>query len=257
MLGSIPKNVSNQDTILFRATLMRIAGRIDELDGHPGMRPYRNAAFSLVFVTTVLAGASTQAGEPGAPAAEFVRTSIERVLNILKDRHLNHSLKLARLRKAFETYFDHPFIARYAAGRYYDRAPPDVQIDYVNALEEFLVHAYGSRMLLYGKEIDLNLRATDIFTITGQSEPRPNYFIVHTHINRRLADLIRINWHLRRRHGQYKVVDVVVMGVSQARRYRSDFVAAMDRAGSGLHGLTSTLRTKVDAYRREALGPAR
>ena len=188
----------------------------------------------------------------GGAARTFIRDGIDCVLTILKDRSLDRPRKLDALRQAFKHYFDHAFIARYAAGRYFQAADPDQRRRYVRTLEDFLVHAYGSRMLVYSDEIDLKLKATDIFAITRVTEPRRNYFVVHTHINRRIAEIVRINWHVRRREGAYKVVDVVVMGISQARRYRSDFTAVIARDKRGLPGLTTALREKVDAYRRDA-----
>ena len=213
---------------------------------------------SSIVVMTGIALVSVGLGPAGPAPAEtasakaFIRDGIDRVLNILKKRDLDRTRKLVALRRAFKRYFDHEFIARYAAGRYFRGASPVDKRLYVKTLEDFLVHAYGSRMLVYSDEIDLKLKATDIFAITRVTEPRPRYFIVHTHINRRIAEVVRINWHVRRTAGTYKVVDVVVMGISQARRYRSDFAAVIQRRKRGLPGLTSALRAKVDAYRRDA-----
>lgn len=211
----------------------------------------------LISVIAILSVISyLPAAAPAAPvdmgAKTFIRDGIDRVLAILKNRSLSRPQKLDALRTAFTRYFDHGFIARYAAGRYFRLAKPADRRTYVATLEDFLVHAYGSRMLVYSDEIDLKLRATDIFAITRVTEPRPRYFIVHTHINRRIAEVVRINWHVRKRQGIYKVVDVVVMGISQARRYRSDFAAVIARDKRGLPGLTAALQAKVDAYRRDA-----
>jgi phospholipid transport system substrate-binding protein len=193
----------------------------------------------------VLAAGAAQAQSIETRAQAFVRDGIDQVLEVLKDRRTGKPEKLAKLRAIFRRHFDHRTIARFAAGRHFARATPAERRRYLRALEDFVVSAYGRRMLKYSEQIDMRLKATDVFKITGTSPVGRQDIFVHSHINRALLKPVRISWRLRRRHSQFRIVDVTILGISQIVLYRSDFTSEIRRQGRGLPGLTQVLIAKT------------
>ena len=56
---------------------------------------------------------------------------------------------------------------------------------------------------------------------------------------------IRINWRVRRSENTYRVIDVVVEGVSMSVTQRDEFAAVIRRNGGKIEGLLSALERKT------------
>lgn len=204
------------------------------------------AALSVVALSLMLVapGVSAGVGEGEAGAQSFIRDGINRILGILKQREISGAVKLERLRNEFRKNFDHRLIGGFAAGRHFRLASADARQRYLGALENYVVTVYGRRMIHYSGQMDLKLKADDLIRITGTSKVGRGDVIVHSHINRRLLEPVTINWRLRRRQAGYRIIDIIVVGISQAQLYRSEFTSVIRRRGKGLEGLTEALISK-------------
>ena len=211
-------------------------------------RPARAGWVRLPAVTLALLllapGISAGAGKGEAAAETFIRDGINRILTILKQRQVSGDVKLERLRNEFRKNFDHRLIGGFAAGRHFRVASADARQRYLGALENYVVTVYGRRMIHYSTQMDLKLKADDLIKITGASKVGRRDVIVHSHINRRLLEPVTINWRLRRRSAGYRIIDIIVVGISQAQLYRSEFTSVIRRRGKGLEGLTEALISK-------------
>lgn len=211
----------------------------------PATRPRFTAiALSLLLIAPAVTtnAAGTEAGD--ITAQSFVRDGINRILDILKKRKETRQNKLEELRQEFRKHFDHRSIGGFAAGRHFRLASRAARQRYLEALEDYVVTVYGRRMIHYSTQMDLKLKADDLIRITGSTNLGKRDVLVHSHINRKLLEPVTINWRLRRRSNGYRIIDIMVLGISQAQLYRSEFTSVIRRRGNGLEGLTEALISK-------------
>ena len=57
---------------------------------------------------------------------------------------------------------------------------------------------------------------------------------------------IKANWRVRPLNGEYKIIDIMVEGVSMAVTQRSEFNAVVRR--QGMRGLLQTLRARTEKF---------
>ncbi len=210
----------------------------------PAVRYHSIGVTIAVLLLVIVNPNPVQSNTTEMRAQEFVRSGINKVLVILKDRSASPATKLDRLRVTFREYFDHRFIGRYAAGIYIRRANPEQRRRYLTVLEDYVVNVYGRSMLAYSDQIDLKLKASDIFKITGAGRVGRSDIVVFSHINRRGAEAVTFRWRLRKRENGFRIIDVIILGVSQVLVYRQEFTAVIRRRGKGLAGLTAALAEK-------------
>ena len=107
-----------------------------------------------------------------------------------------------------------------------------------------MINTYGRRMITYSRQIDKDLKASDLFKIKDVSQVGRRDYMVRTYVNRQALEPVTIDWRLRRRKNSFVIIDVIIMGISQIQIYRSEFTAVIYRQNRGLAGLTESLIAK-------------
>ena len=218
------------------------------LSGDVIIKYHRNSIgmLSALVLTLLLASVPlpTAAESTEQQAQAFVSGGINNVLVVLKNRELDRPSKLAALRRILRRLFDHRTIGRFAAGVHFRRASPDQQERYIAVLEDFVINTYGRRMITYSRQIDKDLKASDLFKVKDVSQVGRRDYMVRTYVIRRALEPVTIDWRLRRQKNSFVVIDVIIMGISQIITYRSEFTAVIYRQKRGLAGLTDSLVAK-------------
>ena len=211
----------------------------------------RGTSLKLAILALALAipTAAQSAPDDESRARLFINDGINHIIAILKDQKSNRPAKLQQLRLAFRSYFDHLYIGRYAAGEHFKAASPKDQYAYLRAVEDYVITTYGGRLLSYSHQIDLQLKASDLFAITHGTRFSATYVVIHSRVKRTVAQALAIDWHVRTVKGQFKVVDVTLNGVSPIQVYRSEFASVINRRSMGLAGLTAEIEAKNEANR--------
>jgi phospholipid transport system substrate-binding protein len=83
----------------------------------------------------------------------------------------------------------------------------------------------------------------DGLKVSGSSAEDGGTIVVHSKIDMRSAQDIRVDWRLRPANGNFTIVDIIVEGVSMAVTQRSEFGSLIQNRG-GVDGLIEALRTK-------------
>ncbi|MCG8548338.1 MAG: ABC transporter substrate-binding protein, partial [Alphaproteobacteria bacterium] len=131
--------------------------------------------------------------------------------------------------------FDMPRVARFVLGRYWRRATEAQRDEYLRLFEDYIVGSYGARLSAYGGE---TLRIAD---------SRPDgagYAVVRSQIVRPEGPPIAINWRLYEGEFGWRIVDVVVEGVSLSLVQRSEFTSVIRSGGGNIEALLGALRKK-------------
>lgn len=189
------------------------------------------AAIALLF--TALSPSAR--ADAGAAPTDFVRAFGERAVAVLSDASLDAESRTVALRRLLNENFDVPAIGRFVLGRYWRAASADERSEFAALFEEMIVSTYARQLGNYAGEtlsVDALRRSDDKGAVVG------------SRILRAGGPPIAVDWRLLRRGDGWRIVDVMVEGVSMALTQRAEF-AAVIRSSGGVAGLNERLRAKV------------
>ncbi len=171
-------------------------------------------------------------------AVHFVKALSERAIATMSDRSLTPEQRALALRTVLVQGFDVDTMSRIVLGRHWRRATAAQQAEYRRLFEAFIVSVYTSRFARYSGE---NL------AITGALHGRRNIVIVKSLIHRPRPGMppVAVDWLVSGSANGYRIIDVVVSGVSMAITHRSEFASIIQSAGGDIEGLLVALREKI------------
>lgn len=168
-------------------------------------------------------------------ASEFVATLGESAIGLLADQNINEETRVERFYGLLQEGFDFPLIGRFVLGIHWRRATDQQRSEYSVLFEQHLVNTYASRLGSYGGE---TLR------IKGERSDPNRDTIVSSEIIQKRGPRIKVDWRVRGSAGTYKVVDVIVEGISLVITQRDEFSSVIRREGHGVEGLLAQLRDR-------------
>lgn len=167
-------------------------------------------------------------------AEDFVNKMASDAISFLGDASLSEEQKQKEFSKLLNRSFDMKTIGRFALGRYWRTASAEQRKEYQELFRKMIVEVYSRRFGEYdGQNLEIRgSKADSDKDITVES------FIMSPSNNQK----IRVDWRIRNKDGQYKVIDVMVEGVSMALTQRSDFSSVIQRGGGQVSVLLEHLR---------------
>jgi len=166
-------------------------------------------------------------------AKSFVDSMASEAIGFLGNADLSEDQKESRFRTLLTNSFDMNTIGRFALGRYWRTASAEQRADYQTLFSDMIIEVYSRRFGEYdGQALDVrSARADNEKDVTVQS------FIVSN-----AGQEIQVDWRVRKKGSDYKVIDVMVEGVSMALTQRSDFSSVIQRGGGEVSVLLAHLR---------------
>lgn len=196
-----------------------------------GLRTLGTALF-LLFVGSLLPAPPAAAADP----ASFIQNLGDEALAQLAG-NVTPEERDANFRRLFNENFDVPGIGRFVLGRYWNSATPAEREEFLKLFEDLIVQYYSGRFRDYSGET---------FRIGEVRADRPGFYTVHsTVVLPRSTDAVRVDWRVRETDGSYKIIDVMVEGVSMAVTQRAEFASVIQSRGGKLAGLLDALRAKT------------
>jgi phospholipid transport system substrate-binding protein len=148
--------------------------------------------------------------------------------------------KQKRFRDMFKRDFDIPAIGRFVLGRFSRGVAPADQQAFDSLFEDVIVYTWSRRFSEYnGQTLKVVSTAPD-----GEGS------LVHSTVVGKGGDSFNVDWRLRKRPDGFKVVDVIVGGVSMAITYRQEYSNIIGQNG-GIPGLITQLRQQVDTLKSQ------
>jgi len=177
-------------------------------------------------------------------AEDFIRSAgVKAFTSLSKD--LTEEKRADRFREILLETFDLRVIARFTLGRYWRSASIKQRDDYLELFEDYIVKAYLHRFgdlsghtFEIKRSQEINARDRLVLSEIKAREIKPP-------IRVKSKPPIRINWRVRLRDSTYRVIDVVVEGVSMSVTQRDEFAAVIRRSGGKIDGLLSAMRLKA------------
>lgn len=168
-------------------------------------------------------------------ARDFVDRMGERAVAFLSDSSLGQEQRKTKFRSLLRDSYDMDTIARFALGRYWRLASTQQRKEYRKLFEDMVVNVYARRFEDYkGQKFEVRGQRSD-----GDSDTLVTSYIV----SGEGAD-VKVDWRVRLKGGKYRIVDVIVEGVSMAMTQRSDFSAVIQKGGGDVQVLIDHLKAQ-------------
>ena len=226
-------------------TLSRLSQGIPSLaahgaDGHRVMRDSaaRRPSRACVLTAVVLALAATWHTTIGTAAAldspsTVVQHTSDRVIAVLSDKSLPSPEQRRKVEAIVYEYFDFVTLSKLVLARNWKQLTPEQQTAFIEEFKQHLSITYGRNLERYTNER---------VTVTGERQETGGDYTVKSKILRPSAEDVLVDYRLRQQDGAWKVIDVVIEGVSLVANFRSQFQEVI--AGGGPDKLIRLLHEK-------------
>lgn len=177
------------------------------------------AIAALAIVPLAAAGAASTSSEA---VKTVVRTTADDVIAVLKDGSLSTDQKRDKIIDIVDRNFDFGTLSRLVLARNWSKLSPEQQ-------EQFVAEFKRHLSITYGKNVE-NYRDEKVVIVGDREEARGDW-TVKTIIERPTAENIKVDYRLRRRDGDWKMIDMIVEGVSLVANFRSQFQDIIAKKG--------------------------
>ena len=185
------------------------------------MRLSRRTAVAFAAGVTLLAAAA-MAATPGEEARQLVRSTADDVIAVLAEKGLNPEQKREKITVIVEKSFDFMTLCKLVMARHWAKLTPEQQ-------QQFAVEFKQHLTITYGKNVE-NYRNEKV-VITGDREEARGDWTVKSIIERPTAENVKVDYRLRRIDGQWRMIDMIVEGVSLIANFRSQFQDIITKSG--------------------------
>ncbi len=197
---------------------------------------------ALVGLATLLIGfvpsdTAVAKGESDAKLAEAPRQLItktaDQIIAVLADEDASSEERVSAIQAIAYEIFDFTTMSKLVLARNWRKMPKDQRIEFVREFKEHLSRTYGTRLDRFDQES---------IEVTGtQVEPRDDVTVI-TKVVGGQFDAAVTSYRLRNRNGRWRIIDVVIEGVSLVSNFRSQFAEVINRGS--IDDLLAKLRDK-------------
>ncbi len=171
---------------------------------------------------------------PANAKEAFIQGMGSRVLAVLKDNKKSFAQRQTTLRNLFVEVVDTDWIAKFVLGTSWRNATPEQKAKYTELYRTYLTETYISKF-----DEDSETKVKDI-TIKGIKEGTDNTFTAQTEIVQSgNQPAVKVDYLLRQKDDQFKVIDINIEGVSLLATHRQEFNALA--AQNGIDGVIQKL----------------
>jgi len=170
----------------------------------------------------ILIAAAAMAATPGEEARQLVRSTADDVIAVLADKSLNPEQKREKITVIVEKSFDFMTLCKLVMARHWAKLTPEQQ-------QQFAVEFKQHLTITYGKNVE-NYRNEKV-VVTGDREEVRGDWTVKSIIERPTAENVKVDYRLRRIDGQWRMIDMIVEGVSLVANFRSQFQDIITKSG--------------------------
>lgn len=178
----------------------------------------------LAFATSALAAATPR---------EVVVGTTDQVIAVLKDPALSKDEKRQRIEDVVYVNLDFETLSRLVLARNWKKLTPAQQAEFQDEFKRHLSVTYSRNIDSYRNEG---------VTVVGEREEARGDRTVQTRVIRGEGASVAVDYRLRQTDGQWKIIDVIVEGVSLVANFRSQFQDII--AGDNPDKLIALLREK-------------
>jgi len=185
-------------------------------------RTRTKAVIAALLLAPVLALSGPTTARAAEGPRDVVQQTTDAVLAVLANKSLTADQKRTKIQDIVYDRFDFRTLSRLVLARNWRRLSHEQQNEFVQEFKQNLSTTYGRNVETYNNE-----RAE----ITGDRKEPGGDWTVKTKIIRPNAADILVDYRLRQEDGVWKVIDVIIEGVSLVANYRSQFQEIVSNEG--------------------------
>ncbi|MDD3669379.1 MAG: ABC transporter substrate-binding protein [Alphaproteobacteria bacterium] len=172
------------------------------------------------------------------PAIKFVQDLADEIIAKVLTNSESTDKRLKSFRQTFVSAVDLPGVGKFVLGTYWKKATPAEQQEFLKVFTDFTTKTWADRFGLYnGQQI----------VFSGSRNAGQNQLYVDSQIqNNPPSEVI---WRLKRDADSYKIIDIIVEGVSMAMTYRNEYMAFLQTRGGRVGDLTRELAQKSAEFK--------
>lgn len=167
----------------------------------------------------------------------FVNSMASSAINSLTGQDIARDVRKERFRTMIHDFFAIKSIGKWVLGRHWRRATAEQREEYLNLFENMLLERYVDGFKDYSGES---------LEISRAEKRQENDFIVHTVLKRPNGDPVEVSWRVGvgERDGQkiFKIVDIIVNGLSMALTQQKEFNSVILNNGNSVDSLLEKMR---------------
>lgn len=169
-------------------------------------------------------------------AKAFVQKMVDQGVGVLAQKSLGMDQKKAKFAAILDRSFDMQTIGKFTLGKYWNTASASEKAEYSRLFRKMVLDVYTARFSEYnGEKIEVGA-AKDL----NEKDKIVSSYIIPVDGGQK----VQVDWRVRNSGGSYKVVDVVVAGVSMGVTQRSDFSSVIQSGGGSIKALLDYLRNR-------------
>jgi len=194
----------------------------------------------LAFVAAVLVGmfcVKAYAELDAAAAEKFIKDTTAEGVEEIINANVSQAEKDKRFHKLLNNALDLDFIGQFVLGRNW-------KVANAKQREEFITTYRDLNILNWSKRFNEFKGKNFVFKGTTPSNTKGQIF-VNSVVPMDQGEPAKVLWRVREKNGSYKIVDIVIEGVSIAQASRSEYTAFIKNNPGGLDALISDLKTKL------------
>lgn len=203
------------------------------------MKKFIGAIFGLLIAMST---AHTKDNGLGKDAQDFINSLSSQVAELNQNRSLDNITRQQKFMKLVERGFDLPWIAKFVVGRPWKTASHDQQKEYLRLFKNLVELTYSKRFIDYSQQKII---------VSGHKLGKRKFIFVES----QLADPknpktnVNIVWRLIPKGNTFKIVDVVIAGISMAITQRNEYSAVIKRNNGSFDSLLAAMKVQIKKLR--------
>ncbi len=181
---------------------------------------------------------STSVCADSQKAVTFVETlANDMIIDVLAaDKPMTEKLNL--FQSKFHQALDLKSIGQFVLGVYWRKTTPAEREAFIEAFMDFSTKSWADKFNMYnGQQI----------VFTGSRPAQKDQLYVDSVIQNNPP--VEVIWRVREKNNEYKIVDIVVEGVSMAMSYRNEYASFLQKNKGDVAKLTQELNQKSQAFK--------
>ena len=168
---------------------------------------------------------------------DFVQKVGNEIVKILADRNTTLDERRDRFRTVLENNFDIKSIGKFVLGRYWRTISEEQKSQFLKLFEDALVENYSSQFDNYNNES---------LEVKGSRDSKAGGMIVQSQVIRpQGGNPLNVDWKVfSMKAGSYKILDIVVDGVSLSNTQRSTYAATIQNNNGSIDALLKSMQDK-------------
>jgi phospholipid transport system substrate-binding protein len=177
-------------------------------------------ARTIAFLSALLWAGGAVAADPTA----VVRETIDRVVEILQQTDSTRDEKLRNIESLSEERFNFSLMSKLVLGRYRKKLSEAQSADFLAEFRKHLSLTYGRRLMDFSDEkIEIG---------EARTEAKGDVTVSTKIVGGAAGDGVALDYRLRERDADWKVIDVIIEGVSLVSNFRSQVQEIVTEKGA-------------------------